>query len=216
MKFAYLTTLDTAPEGYDEAARAIEVFAELGVEMEVFDLKTQPLPNRDDYAGVVLGECIAPVRDETEWRDRLIEWLMEDKRYPVLGIGNGHQILALAHEATVGPLEEEQIGVYRLTMEGVEGFNGYVFQCHEHQVHHAPRGARLWARDSSGVQAVWYDQKRWSVQFRPLFNKEIAKIFGKKYYFPEDLWDDERTEEGEAGGRALVADWLGMFRRQGS
>lgn len=142
---------------------------------------------RGRYAGVVLGPNGTPFPAYPAAFDTFLGWVRRRRR-PTLGICGGHQALALAHGAPVGPVadvpaaRESYAGMPKLTgvhtirwmgdpdplLTGVEAECDVVVS-HVDEVKDLPAGFRLMAiGDPCHVQAIRADRRPlYGVQFHP-------------------------------------------------
>jgi GMP synthase-like glutamine amidotransferase len=151
------------------------------------------------------------LRDETEWLRRLI-----DARVPTFGICLGSQLLALAADGWVGPLDEPEIGwrEVELTDEGAtdpvlsalpQRFDA--FQWH-HYGHGLPEGAVALARNSVALQAFRLGETCWGVQFHPeVTEPQLDRWFADKSDLPPD------PERLRAETRERIGGWNELGRR---
>ena len=142
---------------------------------------------RTRYAGLIIGPNGDPFPSYPKEFDDFLTWLRR-RRKPTLGICGGHQALALAHGAPVGPVANvpaardsyagmpKQTGLTRIRWMGdpdplLDGVSGEceVVVSHVDEVKDLPYGFRLLAiGDPCHVQAIRADRRpMWGVQFHP-------------------------------------------------
>lgn len=179
-----------------------KVFSELGVVVHIVDATQDPLPAPHPYRGVIVGGSLGSANDREAWRVALENWLRQYPDIPLLGICGGHQLLARALGGQVGIMPEAQLGVFPLDLD-LPGFRGQVVQLHRETVQEPPLGAKVWASDAWGIQALQYGPSRWTFQFHPEITPQLLNEAAQRCGFvPADATD------AIADGRHILAAWL--------
>ena len=128
----------------------------------------KPLPNLDDFEGVIVGGSEFGVYDDTEWMQPLRRFLesCRDQGKPVFGICFGHQIMADVYGGKAEKAEVGNIVGARPFDFGGACVDAYVW--HQDQVTSVPPSARVTgSADHCPIGAVDYDFPARSVQFHP-------------------------------------------------
>lgn len=140
------------------------------------------LPDRRDFAGIIVSGSSAMVTDRADWSERAAAWLREAAHdgQSLLGICYGHQLLAhaLGGEVADNPAGRES-GTVRIDLHppaaddplfahAPTGFMAHT--SHVQTVLRAPDGATVLARSQrDGCQAFRWGERAWGVQFHPEF-----------------------------------------------
>lgn len=140
------------------------------------------LPDRRDFAGIIVSGSSAMVTDRADWSERAAAWLREAAHdgQSLLGICYGHQLLAhaLGGEVADNPAGRES-GTVRIDLHppaaadplfahAPTGFMAHT--SHVQTVLRAPDGATVLARSQrDGCQAFRWGARAWGVQFHPEF-----------------------------------------------
>lgn len=178
-----------------------------GFSLETCDIsRGEALPDVARYDGIILGGSHNSVHDNTEWQDRLRNWLpsLFVAKIPVLAICGSHQLLAQRNGATVADLAD---GPYAgslpiaITPEGQGSAllksipENACFQFGNSQhVEEVPKGATLLASSGRNPVAVLdFGNNCYSVQFHPeCTDEQISTIWRNTHpermqnYFAED------------------------------
>ncbi len=132
-----------------------------------------PLPDHDDFDGVIVGGSECGVYDDTEWMQPLREFLerLRDHRKPVFGICFGHQIMA---DVYGGRSEKAEVGnIVGARPFDFAGESADAFVWHQDQVTRVPDSARVTGSASHcPVGALDYDFPARSVQFHPEYRAD--------------------------------------------
>ncbi len=179
----------------------------------------QPLPGYAEVDGIVVTGSHAMVTDHSDWSERTAEWLRGaiERRIPALGICYGHQLLAYALGATVGPNpygSEYGTTEVALNEEGARDplFAGLPNPFPAHVGHKQsaltlPENARLLASSRMDPhQAFAIGDFAWGVQFHPEFDAEIGRTYIRREWQtlaregqePERLIEASRETPGAA------------------
>lgn len=189
-----------------EAERMPRILAGFGLRPTLHDATLAPPPDPTGYDGVVVGGSFGSANHAEPWRVTLREWLAAHRSVPLFGICGGHQLLARALGGVVEVSPGPQMGVYPLDLAGVPGFTGRVLQLHNERVAVPPAGAEVWATDEMGIQALRYGRSRWTVQFHPEMDHDLARVAGAAAGVGEEAWTE--LDDAIAGGHAIVRAWV--------
>ncbi|WP_045726555.1 glutamine amidotransferase [Xanthomonas sp. GPE 39] len=140
------------------------------------------LPDRRDFAGVIITGSAAFVTDRADWSERSADWLREAAHagMPLLGICYGHQLLAhaLGGEVAYNPAGRES-GTVQIALSPQAADDPLFYGLPEHFPVHAthlqtvlraPPGASVLAHSAQDqCQALRWGQATWGVQFHPEF-----------------------------------------------
>nr|WP_254446610.1 type 1 glutamine amidotransferase [Ruegeria sp. HKCCD8929] len=150
-----------------------------------------PLPDLDDFDGVIVGGSECGVYDDAEWMRPLRTFLelCRDHRKPVFGICFGHQIMA---DIYGGRSEKAEVGnIVGARSFDFAGDSADAFVWHQDQVTRVPNSARV--TGSAGhcpVGALDYDFPARSVQFHPEYRadhvRELLKRVREVLLTPEE------------------------------
>ena len=147
------------------------------------------LPEAASLGGVVITGSPSMVSDREPWSETAIDWLQGvlAAEVPCLGICYGHQMLARAAGAAVGPNPRgREIGTRCVSMRGHEDDpllsvvpeEAWVHTTHVESVLEAPPGAV--ARGTTDVDphhAFALGERAWGVQFHPEFDESIMRFY---------------------------------------
>ncbi|MFP6563476.1 MAG: glutamine amidotransferase [Myxococcota bacterium] len=149
----------------------------------------QALPPVADCRGVVITGSAAMVSDREPWSEAAIDWLgaVLDAEVPCLGICYGHQMLARAAGAAVGPNPNgREIGTVEVAFEGhaedpllsVLPPRAALHTTHVESVLEPPPGARLLATTAlDPYHAFALGERAWGVQFHPEFDEDVMRCY---------------------------------------
>jgi len=149
----------------------------------------EPLPALDEIAGVVITGSPSMVSDREPWSEAGIGWLegVLDVEVPCLGICYGHQMLARAAGAAVGPNAlGREIGTRQVSMHGhgddpllsVLPDGAWVHTTHVESVLESPSGATIRGTTTLDPHHVFaLGETAWGVQFHPEFDDEIMRFY---------------------------------------
>jgi len=142
--------------------------------------KGEPLPNANDYSGILLTGSVLSVTDEEDWMLPLGRWAVSaaDNGTAVLAVCFGHQLIG---EVLGGKVVENERGIevgavnVSLSEDGLidplfEGLPGEldVNASHGFVVSNSPSGVRVLAgNDNTYIQAFSYGDNLRAVQFHP-------------------------------------------------
>lgn len=192
----------------DESVTIPPVFDALGADADVVDVVEARPPAPEGYDGVVIGGSVGSCNDDDVWRRHVEEWFRSHTDVPTLAICGGHQIMAKALGGSVTNLPARQVGVFRIVLDGVDGFGGEVIQTHGEGVVRVPDDAVVWSRDDLCVQALRYSNRRWSVQFHPEVTAESARLLLASFKERPEAWPDDTLAPAVESGRALLRAWI--------
>lgn len=173
----------------------------------------EPVPDFDEFSGVILTGSPCSVTAPEPWMEGVMERLRASERAPVLGVCFGHQLMARAFGGRVekNPAGEE-LGSARIELTEHPLFDGIPREAtfaslHEDHVAELPPGARVLARNAhTPVQAFAIGERILAVQFHPEADAEILR--GKIKYQVADLAERERRQnevrEAPDGPRVLA------------
>ncbi|MBK8973198.1 MAG: glutamine amidotransferase [Hahellaceae bacterium] len=165
----------------------LNVVESVGGKALVFNAHTDSdCPDFGRFSGVLITGSPAMVTDRAPWSEHLAQQLRApiDQGLPVLGVCYGHQLLAHA----LGGLVDYQnggreIGSLRVTLAPAAATDAlfghvkgdfYAHLTHSQSVVELPPGAALLASSSRvPVQAVYFKNRCWGVQFHPEFDEAI-------------------------------------------
>ena len=155
--------------------------------VEVF--KGDGLPNDiGRFAGVFVTGSEAMVSHRADWVETTADWLRMalGQGLPILGVCFGHQLLAHALGAEVGPnkagLEIGTADISFLRHDDDALFGELPKTTKFHVIHHEtviapPDGMRPLARSVlDGCQALRMGENAWGVQFHPEYTAEMMKV----------------------------------------
>lgn len=149
----------------------------------------EPLPAPHEIAGVVITGSPSMVSDREPWSEAGIAWLEGALavEIPCLGICYGHQMLARAAGAAVGPNAlGREIGTRQVSMCGhgddpllsVLPDVAWVHTSHVESVLELPPGATIRGTTALDPHHVFsLGEKAWGVQFHPEFDDEIMRFY---------------------------------------
>ncbi len=137
-----------------------------------------PFPtDLDDIEGVVSLGGPQHVGGKEAWLAKEIEFLKRahERSLPIVGVCLGHQLLAAALGAEVGPMERPEVGMYDVdltavgqtdTILGGIAWRSPQFQAHEHEAKDVPPGAALLATSPGcKVQAFRAGMRSYGFQY---------------------------------------------------
>lgn len=193
-----------------EVERMPGILRGLGLDHVFHDATLSPPPSPEGFDAVIMGGSFGSANDTEPWRLALREWLLAYPDVPFFGICGGHQLLAKAHGAAIEACPASQIGVYPLELCGVPGFQGRVLQLHHERVAAAPPGATVWATDDMGIQALRFGPHRWTFQFHPEMDEELANEAASASGHDASAWQD--LDRAVVSGRAVLDAWIAAVR----
>lgn len=180
-------------------------------------------PDPAEIAGVVISGSPAMVTDRHAWAERAAQWVADhDGKLPILGVCFGHQLVAHALGGRVAPLpERSEYGTVEVeataaaradpVFEGVPA----VFKAqaaHSQTVADLPRGAKLLAQNSFGVQAARMSETVWGLQFHPEFDLGLMRVLFQSYAtYMSRVGVDVETEHGRLASSPMALRVLGNF-----
>ncbi|KUJ77140.1 type 1 glutamine amidotransferase [Ruegeria profundi] len=172
----------------------------------------EPLPNDNDFDGVIVGGSEFGVYDVTQWMQPLRTFLerCRETRKAVFGICFGHQIMA---DVYGGRAEKAEVGkVVGARPFNFGGDNVDAFVWHQDQVTRVPSSARVAGSASHcPVGALDYDFPARSVQFHPEYRVDHLRDL-----FTRGRGDLLSPAEADAGmssvSSAKVSDDLAAFQ----
>ena len=143
----------------------------------------EPLPSREGFAGTIVTGSAAMVTDRAAWSERSAPWLHDAAHagMPVVGIGDGHQLLAHALGGEVGDHPQgREMGTVDIELHAPAAQDALfavlpnqfqVQTTHLQTVLRAPEGATVLARSvHDACQAFRWGDRAWGVQFHPEFS----------------------------------------------
>jgi GMP synthase (glutamine-hydrolysing) len=155
---------------------------------------TDPLPDMQDIAGIVVTGSSAMVTDKEPWSERAADWLRHavDSNTPVLGICYGHQLLAYALGGKVSDNPAGiEVGTVATTLSAEakddELFKGLssplkVQASHKQSVRLLPTHAiRLASSVMEANHAFRFGDRVWGLQFHPEFDAQITRHYVNHY-----------------------------------
>lgn len=159
----------------------------LGVDWTAFDATAGDLPGPDHgFDGVIVTGSPASVHDREPWSEATAEWLARavPTGLPILGVCYGHQLLAHALGAPVGPNPlGPSLGTFPVdVVEDDPLFAGMDRPLRAHFVHYdavlaLPDGARLLATSPRcPIQSFAVGDTVRAVQWHPEFDAEGARV----------------------------------------
>lgn len=181
-----------------------------------------PLPEPTRYDGIILGGSHNSVLDQTEWQERLLNWLpsLFDASIPVLAICGSHQLLAQRQGATVAdladgpyagslPIAITQAGLGSALLKSIPKNACFQFGNSQH-VEEVPKGATLLASSGRNPVAVLdFGNHCYSVQFHPeCTDEQISTIWCNTH--PERM----QNYFAEDNGYKLVSNFFGIVAAQ--
>lgn len=147
------------------------------------------LPEAAGLAGVVITGSSSMVSDREPWSEATIVWLgtLLAADVPCLGICYGHQMLARAAGAAVGPNPRgREIGTRAVSMRGhaddpllsVLPDEVWVHTTHVESVLEAPPGSVIRGETDLDPHHVFsLGERAWGVQFHPEFDEVIMRYY---------------------------------------
>lgn len=154
---------------------------------------TEPLPDWDGLAGVVVTGSHAMVSDRAPWSERAAAWLRQGvaAEVPILGICYGHQLLAHATGGTVGYHPHGiELGSHGIDLHAAAQEDALFAHLPQHfaaQLVHSqsalalPAGAVVLASNGHEAhQAFRLGRKAWGVQFHPEFSATAMQAYVQK------------------------------------
>ena len=147
------------------------------------------LPEAASLGGVVITGSPSMVSDREPWSETAIDWLQGvlAAEVPCLGICYGHQMLARAAGAAVGPNPRgREIGTRQVSMRGHADDPllsalpevAWVHTTHVESVLEAPPGAVVrGTTDLDPHHAFSLGERAWGVQFHPEFDESIMRFY---------------------------------------
>ena len=159
-------------------------------EVEVVSVhEGEVLPDAAALGGVVITGSPSMVSEREPWSENAIDWLRSvlEAEVPCLGICYGHQMLARAAGAAVGPNPRgREIGTHRVSMHGHAGDpllsvladESWVHTTHVESVLEVPPGAEIrGATELDPHHAFSLGERAWGVQFHPEFDESIMRFY---------------------------------------
>ena len=155
--------------------------------LEIVDVVAdEPLPDMDQYAGVVLTGSAAMVTDHLPWSDRVADWLGASGTgdTPILGICYGHQLLGDVFGGSVAQNPKgREIGTITVDLTS-EAQTDPLFSAlpsplvmqatHMESLITLPEnGVRLAGNSHDPNQAFRIGESVWGIQFHPEMSAEI-------------------------------------------
>jgi len=164
--------------------------AGLGMPVVIHDARVGVPESAQNYSGVVVTGSGSMVSQRLDWSEKAAAWLVGAvaDAVPVLGVCYGHQLLAQAHGAVVGPNPRgREIGSKPLQLEPV-CFDDPLLRClntpvyvqtsHEEAVLTLPPGAEILAATAQDPHHVLrFSKNVWGVQFHPEFDADIMRSY---------------------------------------
>jgi len=142
---------------------------------------SEPVPSASDFDGYLITESKYGVYEQLSWLPSLCELVrsaaMREK--PVFGVCFGHQVIALAHGATVRKSHTGwAMGVQDLAfVEESDSTSGPYFVFHQDQVESVPDNARvIGSTNQCPIAALSYDFPALSVQYHPEFTDDYMRL----------------------------------------
>ncbi len=182
----------------------------------------EPLPERFDYAGIVVTGSFAMVTDREPWSVAAAAYLREavQRAVPTLGVCYGHQLLADAFGGEVADNPRGRHGGTATVQLGPEAardplFSGLpptlrVHVSHRQSVIALPPQATLLASCAADPHhAFRLGELAWGVQFHPEFDAWVTReyVAARREAFVAEGHDPDAlmaaVEESEDGGRIL-------------
>ena len=153
--------------------------------------RDEPLPtDLDSHDAVLVTGSPAMVSHRLDWSERTAAWLAEAHQAgkPLLGVCYGHQLIAHALGAKVGPNPNgRRIGTRELEFCAPDdplmgplqpAFPHRVHVTHSEAVLEPPAGARVIARAPGDAHhALHFGGRSWGLQFHPEFDRTIMAAY---------------------------------------
>ncbi len=203
----------------------VEMIGHDGFKYEVFDVQTDPLPERGEHQGVVITGSPSGVYDGDAWIQDLRMWIIGAQGYcKMVGICFGHQVMGAANGCDVKKWRGGWgIGVHSYQVDRrrdwMEPWLETVRLPASHQDQVINRGASTWVTLSSGFcpyAGLIHSRDSISFQGHPEFTPEFAKalieIRGPRYE-PHFARQAFASLDGP-NDRLVVAQWIRNFLRQ--
>ncbi|MBE9547951.1 MAG: glutamine amidotransferase [Proteobacteria bacterium] len=164
--------------------------AGLGMQVVVHDAQVSVSDSNQNYSGVVVTGSGSMVSQRLDWSEKAATWLAGAVAdgVPVLGVCYGHQLLAQALGAVVGPNPRgREIGSKLLQLGPgcsadplLQGLHDPVFvqTSHEEAVLTLPAGAEVLAITAQDPHHLLrFSENAWGVQFHPEFDADIMRSY---------------------------------------
>ncbi|GAB4202003.1 MAG: glutamine amidotransferase [Wenzhouxiangellaceae bacterium] len=159
--------------------------------LRVIDVcKGETLPRSSECAGLVVTGSPAMVSHREEWSEQTAVWLRQafSQQMPMLGVCYGHQLLAHALGATVGPNPSgRHMGTVSVTLTEAGDDDpltaalrddSRVQVTHAERVLQPPPGAVILAQVAADpYHALRFGPLAWGVQFHPEFTPPIMRAY---------------------------------------
>lgn len=146
-------------------------------------------PDFDDVDGVIsLGGPQRVQEGREPWIAREVEYLRaaHERQLPVVGICLGHQLIARALGAEVGPMDKPEVGYVDVDLTPAGQTDTILagipwrtpqFQLHHDEVKGVPPGAVLLASSAAcSVQAFRAGMRTYAFQYHPEFDREMIRL----------------------------------------
>jgi GMP synthase-like glutamine amidotransferase len=214
---------DHYPDTDDEGSWFITRFGGIdGFALETCNISHgDPLPDLANLDGIILGGSHNSVHDNTEWQQRLRDWLpiLRAKNIPILAICGSHQLLAQGKGASVErfvegpyagtlPIEMTPAGQASELMKSIPGDACFQFGNSQH-VTTVPKDAVLLAGSGRNPVAVLdFGNHCYATQFHPECTHDHLSTIWK--YSNPSLMGNYFAEEN---GYKLVANFFGIVAR---
>lgn len=201
MKNLVIVNVGAAPQAQREKYGDFEVWAKNAITHDLscsdrpsidiifHDGISNPLPNFDSIAGVIIMGSLSMATEKTDWMLRLSNEIVQliNQQIPLLGICFGHQLIAQAMGGEVGyhpkGLEIGTVNINKLSAANNDPiFSLLPTHFSAHAVHFQsvltlPKSATLLANNNfEPHHAFRIGACTWGVQFHPEFTPEIMRL----------------------------------------